>query len=151
MLQELSDLASVHFFAAVQGCRRVRLEEGMMALYTAAVLIFLLGLAHSVLGERFILVRLFRRDCLPRLFGGTEFTARTLRFAWHITTVVWWGMALLLCLAASDNMSSESVLVVLGCTAIVSGILPLVITRGRHLSWAVLFLAGGLVLWYAAA
>lgn len=39
----------------------------MIALYIAAVLIFVLGLAHSVLGERFILARLFRRDNLPKL------------------------------------------------------------------------------------
>ncbi|MBZ2188234.1 MULTISPECIES: hypothetical protein [Alcanivoracaceae] len=123
----------------------------MMALYIAAVLIFMLGLAHSVLGERFILTRLFRRDALPKLFGGTEFTARTLRFAWHITTVAWWGIALLLWLAASGDLTTESVLVVLGYTVVISGILPLVITRGRHLSWVVLFLAGGLVLWYAGA
>jgi hypothetical protein len=123
----------------------------MMALYTAAILLFLLGLAHSVLGERFILVRLFRRDNLPKLFGGTEFTTRTLRFAWHITTVAWWGMALLLWQAASRGLTQESVLTVLGYTIILSGVLPLVITRGRHLSWIVLFLAGGLVLWCAAA
>ena len=45
----------------------------------AAVLCFAVGLAHSVLGERYILVRLFRRTDLPKLFGGTEFTVRTLR------------------------------------------------------------------------
>lgn len=123
----------------------------MMALYTASVLIFFLGLAHSVLGEHFILVRLFRRDNLPKLFGGTEFTTRTLRFAWHITTVAWWGIAALLWLTASENLNSEAVLTVLGYTVVISGILPLVITRGRHLSWVVLFLAGALVLWYAVA
>jgi hypothetical protein len=121
----------------------------MAALYIAAILIFILGLAHSVLGERFILVRLFRRDSLPKLFGSTEFTTRTLRFAWHVTTVAWWGMAVLLWRAAYGNLSQESVLTVLGYTVIFSGVLPLVITRGRHLSWVVLFLAGGLVLWSA--
>lgn len=123
----------------------------MIALYTASVLIFSLGLAHSVLGELFILVRLFRRESLPKLFGGTEFTARTLRFAWHITTVAWWGIAALLWLAASDNLNSESALTVLGYTLVLSGILPLVITCAQHLSWVVLFLAGGLVLWHVVA
>ncbi|MBP3983849.1 hypothetical protein J5837_05350 [Pseudoxanthomonas helianthi] len=122
----------------------------MTALHAAALLIFLLGLAHSVLGERFILVRLFRRDNLPKLFGGTEFTARTLRFAWHITTVAWWGIAVLLWTAASGNPTRTSVLTVLGYTLVLSGILPLALTRGRHLSWLVLFLSGGLVLWCAA-
>jgi len=37
----------------------------------------LVGVAHSVLGERYILIRLFKREGLPKLFGGTEFTTRT--------------------------------------------------------------------------
>ncbi len=56
-------------------------------LYFAAFLSVALGIAHSVLGERYILTRLFRRADLPKLFGSSEFTVRTLRFAWHITTV----------------------------------------------------------------
>ena len=59
----------------------------MTILQFAALLGFLLGVAHSVLGERYILTRLFRRENLPTLFGGTEFTTRTLRFAWHLTTI----------------------------------------------------------------
>jgi len=35
-------------------------------LYLAAFLVAALGIAHSVLGERYILVRLFRRDNLPK-------------------------------------------------------------------------------------
>jgi hypothetical protein len=54
---------------------------------------FAIGLAHSVLGERYILMRLFRHTDLPKLFGGTEFTIRALRFAWHLTTIAWWGAA----------------------------------------------------------
>lgn len=33
---------------------------------------------------------------------------------------------------------------------LLSGMLPLVMTRGRHLSWIVLFAVGGLALWSAA-
>ena len=123
----------------------------MNSLHVAAVLALLLGLAHSVLGERFILVRLFRRDDLPKLFGGTEFTTRTLRFAWHITTVAWWGMAALLWLAGSGDLTERATLTVIGYSFAVAGLLPLVITRGRHLSWIVLFLVGGIALVRAAA
>ncbi|MDC7807411.1 hypothetical protein PQS31_11325 [Luteimonas sp BLCC-B24] len=66
-------------------------------LYLAAFLAATLGVAHSILGERYILVRLFRRNNLPKLFGGTEFTTRTLRFAWHITPLR--GSASLRCLS----------------------------------------------------
>ena len=116
-------------------------------LYVAAALIALLGLAHSVLGERYILIRLFRRD-LPRLFGGPEFTRRTLRFAWHLTTVLAWCVAALLVLIA-DAHSARTLAATIGWTLVLAGLLPLVITRGRHLSWVVLFVAGGLCLAWA--
>lgn len=119
-------------------------------LQLAAVLAFLLGLAHSVLGERYVLVRLFRRENLPKLFGGTAFTTRTLRFAWHVTTVLWWGFAVLLWQSATHQLSQSFVLNVIGYTSFAAGLLPLFITRGKHLSWLVLFVIGGIALSKAA-
>ncbi len=119
-------------------------------LQLAAALAFLLGLAHSVLGERYILMRLFRRDNLPELFGGTEFTTRTLRFAWHITTILWWGFAALLWLLGLGHSGPALTLSVIGYTSVAGGFLPLVITRGRHLSWLVLFIIGCISLSKAA-
>ena len=120
-------------------------------LYSAALLIFLLGLAHSVLGERFILMRLFRRPDLPKLFGGTEFTTRTLRFAWHLTTIAWWGLGAILVLAAQEQLTAANTLRTIAAVAIVSACLPLLITRARHLSWIVLLLIAVLVLRSGAA
>jgi hypothetical protein len=119
-------------------------------LLIATILLFGLGLAHSVLGERYILTRLFKRENLPRLFGGVEFTKRTLRFAWHVTTVLWWGVAVILWRAATAPLTPDFVVQTIGYTAIACGILPLVITRGRHLSWLVLFVIGALCLSYVA-
>jgi hypothetical protein len=124
----------------------------MNALQIAALLAFILGLAHSVLGERYILTRLFRRaEHLPRIFGGTEFTTRTLRFAWHLTTVLFWTFAWLLWQAAANTVTQDSVLRVIGYACIAGGVLPLVMTRGRHLSWVVLFVIGGIALARAGA
>jgi hypothetical protein len=57
-------------------------------LVMASVLVALLGAAHSYLGERYILIRLFRRGNLSELFRRPELTRQTLRLAWHITTVL---------------------------------------------------------------
>ena len=119
-------------------------------LYLAAFLAVALGVAHSYLGERYILTRLFRRSDLPKLFGGSEFTTRTLRFAWHITTVAWLGFAALLLHAGRGDLTVSGTLKIIGITSIVSGLLPLLLTRGRHLSWLVLFAIGGIALWCAA-
>ena len=66
----------------------------------AVVLAVLVALAHSYLGERYILIRLLRRENLPKLFGGTEFTKSTLRFAWHLTSLAWLGLAAVLVVLA---------------------------------------------------
>lgn len=114
-------------------------------LYLAAGLIFLLGLAHTVLGERYILARLFKREGLPKLFGSTAFTTRTLRFAWHLTTVVWWGLAALIVLSARRALQPADVLHAIAWIALVSGVFPLVFTRGKHLAWVVFFAVAALL------
>ena len=118
-------------------------------LYSAAFFAFAVGVAHSVLGERYILIRLFRRNDLPKLFGGPEFTVRTLRFAWHITTVAWWGFAAILILLAQQSFSFKNLSLVLAVTFLATGAITLVISRGRHLAWLVFLFIGGVCL-YAA-
>jgi len=119
-----------------------------IALIAAAVLIAALGVAHSILGEKYIIGWLLKHD-LPRLFGGTSFTAGTIRFAWHITTVLFVGLAGVL-LAIAMGAPTSTVLVVIGSTFTLSAVLPIWFTRARHLSWVVLLVAGGLCFWGAA-
>jgi hypothetical protein len=115
----------------------------------AALLALALGIAHSFLGEKYILIRLFRRDDLPKLFGGTEFTVRTLRFAWHLTSVAWWAAAALFFLLAQGPLSSATVSGVLAAMFLVSGGVTLIASRGRHLAWLA-FLAIGFIALYGA-
>jgi hypothetical protein len=117
-------------------------------LYIAASLIVIVSVAHSYLGERYILVRLFRRNDLPKLFGSAAFTARTLRFAWHITSIAWLGLAAVLVVLAHPPASSSALGLVVGCTFLAHGVVALVGSRGKHLSWPV-FLAIGILAIYA--
>jgi hypothetical protein len=113
-------------------------------LVAGAVLAFGIGLAHSLLGERYVLIRLFRRRDLPKLFGADTFTRRTLRFAWHLTTLAWWGFGAQMALASGAltevDPTSEPLLQVIAWTFLASALLGLAVTRGRHLAWPV-FLA----------
>jgi hypothetical protein len=113
----------------------------------AAILIFAIGSAHSWLGERYILTRLFRRQNIPHLFGGDVFTKRTLRLAWHLTTVAWYGIAaLLLALALSPlDASALTLSRIAAAIFLVSSVVALVGSRGRHLSWVVFLVIAGLV------
>lgn len=116
----------------------------------AAILCFVVGLIHSVLGERYILIRLFRRDNIPHLFGSDYFTKGTLRFVWHITTFAWWGFGYLLWLiSTSQDISSQTVLYVISAVSLFSGIFSFGFTKGKHLSWLVFLAIAGLT-YYAA-
>ena len=122
-------------------------------LATGAGLAFGIGLAHSVLGERYVLVRLFRRRDLPKLFGADTFTRRTIRFAWHLTTLAWWGFAAQMALASGALTEVEPageipLLRAIAWTFLASALLGLAVTRGRHLAWPV-FLAIAACAWLA--
>ncbi|MBC8032456.1 MAG: hypothetical protein H7Z16_20400 [Pyrinomonadaceae bacterium] len=114
---------------------------------TAAMLAFAIGLAHSWLGERYILMRLFRRADIPHLFGSDEFTKRTLRFAWHITTVALFGAAALLLIVASFPLDATArrFSTAIAVTFLASAVVALIGSRGRHLSWVVFLLIAVLV------
>ncbi len=124
---------------------------GSSLLLTAAVLAFGIGIAHSWLGEKYILIRLFRRENLPRLYGGDWFTKRTLRFAWHATTVAWWGFGLILVVFATEGGAPDrtAALRAIALTFAVSAVVAAVASHGRHLSWPV-FLAIAALSWLAA-
>lgn len=115
-------------------------------LQLATALFIATGLAHSYLGERYILGRLFARAGLPKVLGSTAFTKGTLRFVWHLTTVAWWGLAYLVFAASQGPLDSDQVLTAIGVTSLVSAAFPLYFTRGRHLSWIVFLVVGVMVL-----
>jgi len=118
-----------------------------IALYIAVFLLVLVGLIHSILGERYILIRLFRRGDLPTLFGGTEFTRRTLRFAWHITTVAWWGIAAILFLLAQGAISQHNIALVIGTTSCATALIIFTVSRSTHLAWIVFLIVGCIALY----
>jgi hypothetical protein len=117
-------------------------------LRSAAALAICVGLAHSYLGERYILIRLFRRTPLPPLFGSDVFTRRTIRFAWHLTSVAWWGAAVLFWALGRGDAALG--LRVLSGTFLVTALITAAGSRGRHLAWPV-FLAIAVAVWMGAA
>ncbi len=121
------------------------------ALGIAALLAVGVGFAHSYLGERYILTRLFRRE-LPQLFGSDVFTKRTLRFAWHLTSVAWWGFAAILGVFATgeDASARQIVLRIIAGTFAAHAAVTGGASRGRHLAWPV-FLAIAVISWLAAS
>lgn len=105
-------------------------------LLTAAMLTLAIGLAHSYLGEKYILIRLFRQP-LPKLFGDDRFTRQTLRFVWHLLSIAWFGFAVLMLLLYFADVSRSTLLYVIGSTFTVTALIAFSASRGRHLSWVV--------------
>jgi hypothetical protein len=114
-----------------------------LLLYFAAFLLLVVSAAHSYLGERYLLVRLFRRDDLPRVFGTSESFKLTLRFGWHVASVAWMGLAAVLVALAHPPVDARVIGVVVGITFLIHFLIALIASKGKHLSW-IAFLAVGL-------
>ena len=102
----------------------------------AALLAVFIGLVHSVLGEKYILMRLFRQP-LPKLFGNDVFTRKTLRFAWHVTSIAWFGFAAILFQFSWSDGSAANVLFAIAATFGITAFVALIASKGKHLSWLV--------------
>ncbi len=109
-----------------------------VALAVAAVMAIVGGLAHSYMGERMILMPLFRSDGIPESpFGGVQFTRVMIRFAWHFFAVVVWSTAvlfLLLSVSAVGGGDWTAVRVIAAYWAVFA-VVVLVMSRGRHFAW----------------
>ena len=119
-----------------------------LALTTAAALSILIGIAHSVLGEKLLLGPLFRHGDLPRLLGSTTFARNVLRFTWHLTTVLAIGIGVVIWHLASEPLDPSVVWILraLSITFGASTLVSLIGARGKHFSWWV-FLIITILLW----
>ena len=118
-------------------------------LLAGSLLVLGAAMAHSLLGEKVILHRLFRRsegggDGHNRRAVDDPVTRQTLRLAWHSLSVVLVGLAGVLLLASVDGRafggSWRGVMSLLTATFAGLALLSLVVARGRHVGW----------IWFAA-
>jgi hypothetical protein len=128
---------------------RKRMEKATdVGLLIAAVLTFGVGVAHSWLGERKLIGPLVDPATRAGLLAQSGWARRVVRFAWHITTIAWWGMAALLVALALSPLEAQGryALIAIAVTFAVSGVLTLATSRGRHLAWPVFLAIAGLSL-----
>ena len=115
----------------------------------AAIVLSAIGAMHSFLGERYVFRRLFALPDLPLLRRDRRYTERILRFAWHLTSLAWWGFAALLVVLALAPEARSLLTGVIAATLLLSGALILATAGTRHPAWLLFLLAGGAAL-YAA-
>ena len=105
-------------------------------LLIAATLLLAVSAMHSIVGEIRLLRPLLRLDRLPVILGSPEMTRTTIRVAWHLTSLTWLGMAALLVRLQQTPMDfAACFLWVMTAIFTASGLVALVASHGRHLSW----------------
>ncbi len=119
-------------------------------LIAAIVLTFAVSLMHSVIGEIRLIRPLLALPNLPVILGSLENTKRTIRIAWHITSLNWWGLAAVMYyIHTGGEQTAQFFLVMVAAIFAVSGSTALILSRGAHLSWVFFLPMAGLTL-YAA-
>ena len=105
-------------------------------LFAAAVLLVVTALAHSVFGEqRLIGPLLARREGVL----ASELARLVLRFAWHLTSVTWAVLALILVQLVREPATARLWAVAgTGVAFTGVGLFDAVATRGRHIGWPLL-------------
>lgn len=116
----------------------------------AGVLAFVIGLVHSVLGERLVFRRMRAKGFIPTNGGQVlrEPHVRILWASWHVVTVLGWCIAVaLLWLAHPSNaqLVQSTVSKAIVAALLGSSVLVLVGTKGRHIGWMGLLTAALLV------
>lgn len=123
-----------------------------VALLLACLCLVGLGLVHSWLGEVKLIGPLLSPAGRSGMLAHSRFARNVLRFAWHLTSLAWWGMGISVAMLAAP-FSVEPRLALLagtGMTCLITGLIILVIGRGRHLAWPV-FLAAAFCCWVPLA
>ncbi len=116
---------------------------------TGAVLLLGAALAHSLVGEKVVLRRLYRRGGeraeVGRRTADDPSTRRAVRLAWHSLSLCLVGFAALLLTSGIDHRAVgagwDALAPIIAATFAALTVLSLVVARGRHVGW----------MWYAAA
>ncbi len=110
----------------------------MNLLQAAAVVMVLTALAHSIVGEKRLIAPLVARDI--DLLAG--YRAMLVRFAWHYTSVL---MIMTAALVAWPG-APVTLVQITGVAWLIAGLFDAIATRGKHVGWPLLTLAGLLTL-----
>ncbi len=119
-----------------------------IALNLAALILFGCGVVHSILGERLLIGPLLHPEKRRGILAHSPLARQTLRFAWHVTSIIWWGVAAIFVVLSLSPINSQdrAILIVVAITFFIIGLVALIASKGRHYSWIAFFIITGLVL-----
>jgi len=112
-----------------------------VSLLIAALALFCIGVLHTVVaewkGERRLVWRIQQLTLFESDQAKDRLAKRIVRLAWHATSLVWCGCAVVLAYIAFVEASGPIIAVVriLAVVFLLHSALSLAIARGRHASW----------------
>ena len=117
-------------------------------LIAAGLLMVLIGIAHSVIGE-ILIFRQLRAGTIVPLLAPAPLRERHLRILWanwHLCSVLGWGLAaLLIVIAMAPDLPAQALHIrIIAIVTFAGSALVLYATRGRHPGWLGLLIAAGL-------
>ncbi len=120
----------------------------------AGILCFLLGLVHSILGEYLIFKDKRKKENLVPTKVNTDLKERHLRIiwaTWHLSSFFGWCIGVILIKISLNQIILDSefinfLIYSAVITMVVSSLLVLIGTKGKHPGWIVLLLIGILLI-----
>lgn len=131
----------------MEGKKSIKNELVNIYLFTAGVLCFILGIAHSILGENLIFKSKRIKGKLVPTKRSTELKERHLRIiwaTWHLASIFGWCIgAILIKVSQEQNLKgSDFILLSIMYTMFCTSLLVLIGTKGKHPGWVVLLVIG---------
>jgi hypothetical protein len=109
-------------------------------LVAAALTTLVTAATHSYFGERRLIGPLVASA--DGVMSGM-LAKQVIRFAWHLTSLLWVGQALLLLRAATNPEFQDTALVGgIGILHLAVGAFDAIVTRGQHIGWPLLTAIG---------
>lgn len=98
----------------------------------------LTAIAHSIVGEKRLIGPLLAREI--DLLSG--YRASLVRFAWHFTSL----LMIVTAFVVAWPGTPVSLIKITGAVWLIAGVLDAILTRGKHIGWPLLSVAGLLAL-----
>lgn len=114
-------------------------------LLAAAVLLFFIGVVHSVLGEKLIFIRLRSRIKDQTSLDLSERHVRILWVSWHLVTLFGLVLVTVLVMMARGYLVNETLKSLIFCILVIASLMVLIMTKARHPAWMGLLLVAILI------
>lgn len=112
----------------------------------SAIILFIVSLTHSILGEKRTIGPLINSDVFDSIYKDKRINWRKkLRRAWHLTTLAWWSIGVVIIDLARTNTPSRLSVNAIAIPLAIIGLSGIISSKGKHPS-GLLFLVS-ILLW----